>query len=440
MLYDRARSRYVRFPVAPLASDDAHLGGIMWLLVLVSLLVIWATPSRNAEVQPVGGKPTATLDAVETEPVKLIERDVAPFTLTERSGETVTNETLQGRPWVANFIFTSCVASCPANTAAMMKLVNESPEADVQFVTITVDPERDTPERLSDYAEIYGADPDRWWFLTGDKQEIHDLIRNSFLQAVEEREGENRLLGYEFAHSDRVMHMGADGKIIGQYLATDPKEMVKLRRVLAGEMETPEENRFLTAVPADEVPDGAETVEVEEVVEQQPAAEELPPPLPELEEVKEVPAWVERLPAVNAGLNSLATLLLIAGFVFVRRQKLHTHRNCMISAFVVSVVFLGCYLTYHFSLQYYTGASSKSFPNLGFVRQVYLTILISHILLAVAVPVLALGTLYQAARQNWARHKTWARITFPIWLYVSVTGVVIYVMLYHLAPAYAAVS
>ncbi len=431
-------------------------GGILWLLVLVSLLVMWGT--KKAPQSPALSGQAAIVMEVdgEVKPVKLVTRKVAPFAFTERSEREISREDLLGKPWVVNFIFTSCVMSCPANTTAMMKLAQQSKDLDVRFVTITVDPERDTPERLRDYAEIYGADPEKWLFLTGDKQKIHDLILRNFLQAVEEKQGENRLLGYEFAHSDRFMHIAADGTILGQYLSTDPKEMVKLRRVLAGETETPEANRFLVAAIGDDAVDveEPESTSVEQELPQQPADQTTPEdssaetdragesatdsaepsengPAAEISlPLVEPPAWLLRLPAVNALLNSLATLLLVMGFGFIKIRNPSAHKFCMISAFLVSIVFLTTYLTYHFGLHYYTGESSKKFPDLGFIRQVYLVILISHILLAVAVPVLAVGTLYQAWKQNWERHKTWARITFPIWLYVSVTGVVIYVMLY----------
>lgn len=144
------------------------------------------------------------------------------------------------------------------------------------------------------------------------------------------------------------------------------------------------------------------------------------------------PAWVTALPTVNAGLNGLATLLLLFGYIEIRRGHRETHKRLMLTAFGTSVAFLACYLTYHIGLQIYTGESSKRFTGTGTIRLVYFAILISHVLLAAAVPVLAGLTIFRAWRQDWSRHRQIARITFPIWLYVSVTGVVIYVMLYHL--------
>lgn len=143
------------------------------------------------------------------------------------------------------------------------------------------------------------------------------------------------------------------------------------------------------------------------------------------------PDWVLMLPAINAGLNGAATLLLLAGYAAIYNMRIGLHKTLMISAFAMSVAFLGCYLTYHFGLHHYTGTSSKPFQGTGPIRPVYFAILISHIILAAAVPVLALMTFYRAFRAQWDRHRQIAKITFPIWLYVSLTGVVIYFMLYH---------
>lgn len=137
------------------------------------------------------------------------------------------------------------------------------------------------------------------------------------------------------------------------------------------------------------------------------------------------------LPAINAALNGLATLLLIAGFIAIKRGLRDTHRNLMLAAFGTSILFLVCYLTYHAGLHHYTGSSGKKFEGTGFIRPVYFTILISHVILAVPVAGLACVTIYRGLKADWARHRRIARITYPIWLYVSVTGVVIYLLLYH---------
>lgn len=151
---------------------------------------------------------------------------------------------------------------------------------------------------------------------------------------------------------------------------------------------------------------------------------------------------------LNAGLNALATVLLVVGFVLIKQRRLEAHARTMMAAFGVSCLFLISYLVYHWI------AGSVKFTHPGVVRYVYLTILLTHVLLAVTVPFLALGTIFYGLRgtgkwgagrfnkadrvQFLARHRRLARWTFPIWLYVSITGVVVYVMLYHLWPPVAA--
>jgi uncharacterized membrane protein YozB (DUF420 family) len=135
---------------------------------------------------------------------------------------------------------------------------------------------------------------------------------------------------------------------------------------------------------------------------------------------------VHALPAVNATLNSLATVLLVTGYVLVRRRRYVAHRNVMTAALVCSTLFLTSYLIYHAQV------GSVRFPGRGAARTVYLTILFTHTVLAATVPFLAGITVYRAWRRRYARHKRIARWTLPIWLYVSVTGVVVYWMLYRM--------
>lgn len=132
------------------------------------------------------------------------------------------------------------------------------------------------------------------------------------------------------------------------------------------------------------------------------------------------------LPTLNALLNALTTLLLLRGWYLIRKKRIVEHRRTMLGACLGSTIFLTFYLVYHFEV------GSVRFPGTGAARTLYLTILFSHTLLAALVPPLAGITLVRALRERFDRHKKIARITLPIWLYVSVTGVVIYVMLYRL--------
>lgn len=133
---------------------------------------------------------------------------------------------------------------------------------------------------------------------------------------------------------------------------------------------------------------------------------------------------VSSLPGINACLNGISAVLLISGWLFIRSGKVAAHRVCMVSAFFCSVVFLAGYLAFHYlaGVVYYHGAW----------RGVYLTILTSHTMLAILVPVLAIRTLFLAVKERFEEHKKAARWTLPIWLYVSVTGVIVYEMLYRL--------
>ena len=141
-----------------------------------------------------------------------------------------------------------------------------------------------------------------------------------------------------------------------------------------------------------------------------------------------MPDYIPYLPHLNAFLNSTSALLLIAGYGFIRAARIDAHRKCQVTAFVTSTLFLISYLIYH----YYHGESR--FLGQGLVRPLYFTILISHVILAVVIVPLILITLYRAARGDFIRHRKIARWTLPLWLYVSVTGVIVYLMLYHIYP------
>ncbi len=137
---------------------------------------------------------------------------------------------------------------------------------------------------------------------------------------------------------------------------------------------------------------------------------------------------VHNLPIVNATLNATATVLLLIAYYFIRQRKIQAHRRTMLTAFAVSCVFLVCYLVYHYNV------GSVKFDKPGWVRTVYLLILFTHTVLAATVPFLAIITLRRGLKREDARHRKIARWTFPIWLYVSVTGVVVYVLLYQVCP------
>lgn len=132
---------------------------------------------------------------------------------------------------------------------------------------------------------------------------------------------------------------------------------------------------------------------------------------------------------MNAALNALSAAFLLAGFLFIKSKNIKAHRACMLSAFASSTLFLVSYLAYHYQV------GSVPFKGQGSVRTLYFVILLTHTILAVVVVPMALITLFRALRNKFDAHRRIARWTFPIWLYVSVTGVVVYWMLYWLVPS-----
>jgi protein SCO1/2 len=301
---------------------------------------------------------------------------VPSFRLTDRSGRTITQEDLRGKMCVVSFFFTSCTAGC-ARTQASMKLLQDDLASypNVLLVSITVDPENDTLEVLRRYAEQWKADPTRWLFLTGPEKEIYQLIRDGFFQAVDKNKQTNDP-GMAVVHSFRLMVVNRQGEISGY------------------------------------IRDGREPDEVTQLEAR----------------IKELAAKVP-WPAINASLNGCCAVLLVLGYLSIRTRRIVTHKVLMLCALAVSAAFLTCYLYYHLVVQH---GEPTRFTGDGLARPVYFSILLSHTALAVVVAPLALVTTYLGLRDRLSRHMALARWTLPLWLYVSVTGVVVYWMLYHL--------
>ncbi len=140
------------------------------------------------------------------------------------------------------------------------------------------------------------------------------------------------------------------------------------------------------------------------------------------------------LPAVNATLNGLSAVLLATGYIFIKRGNKIAHRNCMISALVTSTVFLVCYLTYHYRMKQAYGEAHTRFLDPAWFRPFYLAILFTHLIGAFAIVPLVIMTTTRALRERFDAHRRIARWTWPIWMYVSVTGVIIYLLLYQIFP------
>jgi uncharacterized membrane protein YozB (DUF420 family) len=139
--------------------------------------------------------------------------------------------------------------------------------------------------------------------------------------------------------------------------------------------------------------------------------------------------YIYALPHVNATLNSISAVLLISGFLFIRRGNITSHRKCMLTACVTSTLFLVGYLTYH------SFFGSTSFKGEGWIRPVYFTILLTHTILAVVIVPMVLLTVFRALRERFDAHRRIARWTLPLWLYVSITGVIVYLLLYQIYPS-----
>lgn len=139
--------------------------------------------------------------------------------------------------------------------------------------------------------------------------------------------------------------------------------------------------------------------------------------------------YISYLPHVNACLNGTSALLLFTGYTFIRQRNVAAHRACQIAALCISVVFLASYVTYHFN------HGATRFQGTGLVRPIYFTILTTHTILATVIVPLVILTFYRAFRNDFTRHRRIARVTLPLWLYVSITGVIVYLMLYQIYPS-----
>jgi protein SCO1/2/putative membrane protein len=323
---------------------------------------------------------------------------VPAFTLTERSGQDLSDTELRGKVWIASFVFTRCTGPCPQVTRTMERLQKELHLArrdDLRLVTFTVDPERDQPRELQNYARHFEADPKKWLFLTGKKEEIHRLLVEGFKVAVREKPAGERKPGDEFEHSTHLVVVDRDGNIRGYFWGLAPSE-----GGAAGEEMFEEDLGKLR------------------------------------ETVRQLSTQPIDFPLLNASLNGAAGVLLVLGYLAVRRRHIALHKASMLTALIVSSLFLACYLYYHFAIQHgrptYFSERAPEAPS--WVGKAYHVILGSHIVLATVVVPLALYVSYQGLRDRIARHVRLARWLLPVWLYVSVTGVVVYWMLYRLYP------
>ena len=345
---------------------SGYVRGILLVgtVFMVSAILCFGAGDKSAA--PISGSPA------------LIGKSIAPFELTRENGSRLSSESLRDQVWLAAFTFTRCPSSCPRISATLKGIQGQLGSSNVKIISFSVDPKFDTPDVLMAYGEMFGADPARWWFLTGPEAEIYQLIQQSFMLPVAAATPEQLKEGAEaVAHSERIALIDKDLKLVKFFDSNAPDEIKSLialakRRDLSG--------------------------------------------------------WVKFLPKLNATLNATSFLFLMTGWFLIRSGRWRAHAFMMITCLAISGAFLACYLTYHYF------AGTVRFPGSGQVRSLYLSILLSHTILAVAlVPMIALSVL-KAVCKDFQGHKKIAQITFPVWVYISVTGVVIYLMLYELNP------
>jgi protein SCO1/2/putative membrane protein len=299
-----------------------------------------------------------------------------PFKLTDQNGNTVTRQSMEGKVCVVSIFFSCCDKVCPKTQAAMARLQERfAGSGDVLLISININPIADDPETIAEYAKDRQADPRHWLFLHGDHAEIYELVQGGLKQGLERHR--RSVPGKAVDHPPRLLLVDHWGVIRGYVDGDDPAEVDRLALQM---------RRLIQA---------------------------------------------KYFPRLNASLNASCGVLLVLGFLFIKVRQVTLHKVVMLLAVVVSAVFLGCYLYYHFVV---LDGQPTRFSGEGAVRQLYLAILLSHTVLAVVVAPLALTITYLGLRNRLARHVFLARWTLPVWLYVSITGVVVYWMLYHLYP------
>lgn len=320
------------------------------------------------------------------------------FSLTDHTNQPFGSEQLKGHPYIIDFIFTRCAGPCPLMTQKMVALAKSITDPSVRFVCISVDPEFDQPGVLRAYMKQRGATDPRFVFLTGDRKTIYTLAGKNGFKLVATVEQGNIL------HDERFLLVDAAGQVRGVYHSKDEQKMQRLVEDTAALTNPKPTGPALTTAPAPKSPEHA--------------------------------ALLARFPRINASLNATSGILICFGLMFIKARRVRSHAVMMILAVCVSAAFLACYITYHY-LKVKEGVIVTPFPQVS-IRPLYLAILISHSILAAFVLPMIVVTLVFAARRKWEKHRKIARPTFWIWLYVSATGVIVYWMLYHVAPTMTA--
>ena len=254
------------------------VGSVLWVAVFVALYFVWIGRAGTAMPDADGQGLTQAITVRELDsgtgseltgaageeddgrPAKVEvemtwpESGVAEFQFTDQSSQRVSNNDLLGKPWLASFIFTQCAGPCPRVTGAVQELYRKYQDTPARFVTFTVDPARDTPAVLAQYADYYEADPSKWFFLTGERDALYGLINGSFLMPV--LEAENPEPGFEIIHTTNICLVNPVGQVVGKYNSLLGTDMVRLRREL---------DRMLKTLPLQAETAGAATTDQEDL-------------------------------------------------------------------------------------------------------------------------------------------------------------------------------
>ncbi len=321
---------------------------------------------------------------------------IASFEFTDSQGRTVSDQDLLGAPWVAVPFFVRCSGPCPNITTDLRSRVYDAlAKTNAKIVSFSIDPNFDNPKALADYAERFGIDTERWLFLTGDEGAMTRFVTAGLKVAVQRDGVAEPGLEPPITHGTRLVAVDGEGQIAGWYEGARENLGVADIAVEAGYTKLLSRLLHLSG--------------------------------PLLKERVHSP-----LPLLNAVLNGTAFVLLLVGWRAIRAGQRTAHIRCMGAALVVSAAFLVSYVTYHVGLQHEQGPTV--YNGTGWAKTAYLVLLASHVILAMVNLPMVLRVFFLAYRERWEDHRRLARKTLPVWLYVSVTGVVVYLLLYPLNP------
>jgi len=351
--------------------------------------------------------------------------DVGEWSLTNADGRPFGDKDLKGKIWIAAFVFTRCAGPCPDMCKGMQELVKKLPDDPrLRFVSFSVDPDYDTPTVMKEFSKYWEA-PERWKFLTGTG--VWNLAYNGFKLVA--KPAEEPRPGSQIIHSTRFTLVDGTGQMRGLYTydfenrETIGPTLASIVRDARAMLETPEK-------VVDHVHDSRSfLVDREGMLRGVYAATEKESLVRDARRLARSPEKlfsIRTLPRLNAILNGASFLFLSFGFGFILKKRIGLHKACMTTAFFTSILFLASYLTYHVQ------AGSVKYTGEGWMRTAYFAVLLSHTVLAILVAPLSVVTARLAWHEKFDRHRTIARWTLPLWMYVSLTGILVYLVLYQM--------